>query len=63
MSYESEEVKNFEKCKNDLLEKIHEYFSVAHAVVEKNDYTDIYNEKINDSIIKLMDFQRLVKTD
>ena len=60
MSYTPEEVKKFEECKDAILEKIHEYYTHAHNVTCSDHYRTEYCNRIVDSIVKLMEFEKLV---
>ena len=60
MSYNDIEIEEFNRVKEEIMGCIQRYYKVAHEAVNVNCWTDIYKEKVRDSIIKLMEFERLV---
>jgi len=55
-----ENVIAFEKCRDELLSKIFEYYGVAHNVNCNDYFTSNYQDKITESISKLMEIEKLI---
>jgi hypothetical protein len=56
-----ENVIAFEKCKDELLDKIFEFYGKAHNVNCNDYFVSSYQDKITESISKLMEIEKLLR--
>ena len=60
MSYTPMEIEKFDEIKDKILNDIQKYYELAHKAVNEDHWNDIHKEKVRDSIIKLMEFEKLM---